>query len=308
MFLNIGKGKEGVNYSNYILTLGVIIAAFSILGYAPLYITMYLKGIDFNQVTDMNVVSDALGLNVFLTLILVPYIVILITLLFCVRYMHKAPYLSVFTIRKAFDWNRFWFSFLMWGSVLSLFLAISYLSGSPILLNFDATTFFMLLLISIFILPLQTTCEEVLFRGYLFQGLGLFFKKGWLSVLITGVLFGLMHGANPEVDKIGEILLVFYILNGVFLGVVALMDDGLELTMGYHAVNNIFAALIVTNEWQSFQTDALFLDKTPPGFGVENVLTLLIIQPLLLYVFAKKYKWTNWKKRFFETQNFKIEE
>ena len=108
-----------------------------------------------------------------------------------------------------------------------------------------------------------------------------------------------MHGANPEVDKIGQVLLVFYIANGVFLGLLVLMDEGLELSMGYHAVNNIFAALIVTNDWQAFHTDALFIDQNPPDFGMESMLTLLVVQPLLLILFSKKYKWKNWKEKLF---------
>jgi len=180
-----------------------------------------------------------------------------------------------------------------------LFFLFAFLFGYPIEFNFNPTTFIPLVLISLFILPIQTTFEELFFRGYLFQSLGLIFKKGWVTVLITGVLFGLMHGSNPEVEKIGNVLLVFYILNGIFLGLIVLMDDGLELSMGYHAINNIFAALIVTNDWQAFHTDALFLDKTPPQFGLENILTLLVIQPLFLFIFSKKYKWSNWKKRLF---------
>ena len=88
-------------------------------------------------------------------------------------------------------------------------------------------------------------------------------------------------------------------MNGIFLGLIRLMDGGLELTMGYHAVNNIFAALIVTNNWQSFHTDALFIDKSLPTFGMENILILVLIQPLLLFLFSKRYKWTNWKEKLF---------
>jgi membrane protease YdiL (CAAX protease family) len=185
---------------------------------------------------------------------------------------------------------------------MSISLLISYLLGYPIVYNLNSNTFYVLFLISVLLLPLQTTFEEVLFRGYLFQGFGVFFRKGWISVLVTGVLFGLMHGANPEVDRIGSVLLVYYVMTGVFLGVMTLMDDGLELSMGYHAVNNIFAAIVVTNDWQAFHTDALFMDKTPPSFGLENILTLLVLQPLIIFIFAKKYKWSNWKKRLFNTQ------
>jgi hypothetical protein len=81
------------------------------------------------------------------------------------------------------------------------------------------------------------------------------------------------------------------------------MDDGLELSMGYHAVNNLFAALILTNSWQAFQTDALFIDPTPPSFGWDNYVTLLIIQPLMLFVFSKKYNWTTYREKLFSPKS-----
>jgi len=109
-----------------------------------------------------------------------------------------------------------------------------------------------------------------------------------------------LHWANPEVAKIGDILLVFYISTGIFFGILTQMDDGLELGMGYHAVNNIFASIILTNNWQAFQTDALFVDYSAPSFGPELYLTLLVLQPLLLILFAKIYKWKNWKEKLFQ--------
>jgi hypothetical protein len=75
------------------------------------------------------------------------------------------------------------------------------------------------------------------------------------------------------------------------------MDDGLELSMGYHAINNLFAAIVVSNEWQVFQTDALFIDHAKPSFGWDAILTISCLQPLLLIYFAKKYRWTNWKAK-----------
>lgn len=300
MFLNSGEKGENDSF-RYILTIAIVISAYAVLGYIPLYIALSSKGGDISQFSNSSDMVSVLGSNLFLTLILIPFIIVLLALFFCAKYIHNRPVLSLFTIRKSFDWKRFFFSFIVWGGIMAVFLFASIVVGFPIELNFNPSTFFMLLLISVFILPIQTTCEEVLFRGYLFQGLGAIFKRGWVSVVLTGVLFGLMHGSNPEVDKLGMILMVFYIMNGIFLGLIALMDDGLELTMGYHAVNNIFAALIITNNWQAFHTDALLIDNSPPAFGIESILTLFIVQPLLLLVFAKKYKWSNWKERIFNS-------
>ena len=41
------------------------------------------------------------------------------------------------------------------------------------------------------------------------------------------------------------------------LGILTLMDDGLELALGFHAANNLITALLVTADWTAFQTDSI---------------------------------------------------
>ena len=72
------------------------------------------------------------------------------------------------------------------------------------------------------------------------------------------------------------------------------MDEGLELALGFHAANNLVTALLVTASWTAFQTESLLIDNSEPTLGVELILTLLLIYPLIVFIFAKKYKWKNW--------------
>ena len=83
--------------------------------------------------------------------------------------------------------------------------------------------------------PLQTSAEELFFRGYLMQGLGRIFPMRLLPFVITSTLFGLLHFTNPEVDKLGDIILITYLSTGFFLGAITLIDEGLELALGFHA-------------------------------------------------------------------------
>lgn len=230
---------------------------------------------------------------------MLPFVFALTALLLSIKYIHKRPILTVLTARSSFDWKRYFFAFIVWMSVLSLFMGIAFFTSDTIKWNINTSTFLMLLAVSVVMLPIQTAVEEVFFRGWLFQGFGKRLKHAGLSIVFTGIIFGLLHGANPEVDKIGYGIFAFYILSGIFLGIIAHMDDGLELGMGYHAANNIFASIILTNDWQAFHTDALFVDTSPPGFGWDGILTLVIIQPLFLLLFSKIYKWKNWKARLF---------
>jgi membrane protease YdiL (CAAX protease family) len=283
------KSEAGVG--TFVLTIALVL--FSIVIGSAVAEMLSIKILGFS----LQHLPDSADKNAVLSLLLLPFVFLLATLVLCIKYLHKRAILSLFTARAAFDWKRFFVGFGVWGLIMGIYLLISIANGAAIEWNYNSSTFIGLLLVSLFILPIQTSAEDALFRGFLFQGFGKFFKKGWISILITGVLFGLLHWANPEVAKIGDILLVFYIGTGVFLGIIAQMDDGLELSMGYHAVNNIFASLIVTNNWQAFTTDALLVDKTPPTFGWEPILTILVLQPFLLFLFSKIYKWKNWKEK-----------
>jgi len=117
-----------------------------------------------------------------------------------------------------------------------------------------------------------------------------------MPLIITSVTFGLLHILNPEIEKLGYFLLVHYIGTGFFLGIITLMDEGLELALGFHAANNLFTALLVTADWTAFQTNSILRDISDPDIGnIEIFASVLILYPILIFIFAKVYKWTNWK-------------
>ena len=292
--------KGPVSIPLQLLIVVLVVLAYMLVGQLPLLLVLAEHGLMEPQfLADTGLLAEVVGYNRFLTLLLIPFLCVLVTLLLANRFLLGRSFLSLFTLREQLDVKRIFFSFGTWLLILLFMLGLTYFTSDQLSWNFNPTTFFSLLLISIFLIPLQTTCEEVLFRGYLLQLFGANFKKGWIPWVMTGLVFGLLHGSNPEVARIGNILMIYYISTGIFLGLLAIMDDGLELSMGYHAANNIFAALIVTNEWQAFQTDALFMDHAPPAFGWDSLITLLILQPLLILLFAKVYKWKNWRERLF---------
>jgi uncharacterized protein len=283
----------------HLMIVAMILAAY-FLGQFPLLIALGQHDLlQPETIDDTALMAETLGYNAFLSYLLIPFLCSMIALLLGMKYLLKRPILSVFTIRKKMDLKRFFLSFSIWFGTMGALLLIVINSSDQFEWNLNMATFPGLLAVSLLLIPIQTTCEELVFRGYLLQLFGAYFKKGWLSILFTGILFGLVHGSNPEVQKIGNILLVYYIATGIFLGIMAVMDDGLELSMGYHAANNIFAALIVTNDWQAFQTDALYVDHSGPSFGWDSVITIVVLQPLLILLFAKVFKWKNWKKKFF---------
>jgi hypothetical protein len=117
---------------------------------------------------------------------------------------------------------------------------------------------------------------------------------------MTSVIFGGLHLFNPEVKTLGYSIMVYYIGTGLFLGILTLMDEGMELALGFHAANNLFTALLVTADWTAFQTHSILKDVSEPEIGIiDLVVPVFVLFPILLFIFSKIYKWTNWKEKLF---------
>ena len=212
----------------------------------------------------------------------------------------KKPLNFVITVRNRMDLKRFFTSFLLWFSILFiLFLLTFNLGAEQVVWNFQADKFALLLLISIVLIPIQTGVEEIFFRGILLQFFGRLFPKGIWAVVLSALLFGFIHLANPEVGYLGWYAVIFYVGSGLFTALLTVMDDGLELSWGFHAANNFYGVLIITNNWQVLKTDALFIDLSKPHASWEMIVILTLFYPLLLFIFAKLYGWKNWKERLF---------
>ena len=131
------------------------------------------------------------------------------------------------------------------------------------------------------------------------QGIGIKTGYRWIPLVITSVVFGGLHYWNPEVSQMGDLVMVSYIGTGFMLGVMTLMDEGLELPLGFHAANNLVAALLVTAEWTAFNTESILRDVSSPVAGWDIWVSVLVIYPLILLIYAKKYHWKNWGNRLF---------
>ncbi len=293
----IDKAKDGNNsFSSYFLGIVLIISVYLLGSYFLILDLQWNFGIEsFDGISQKEIVR-ILGNNRFLAWLIIPFLFVALFLVIHTKFVHKRTVLSIFSGRENFDWKRVLFSFSLLFSVLSLFLFIQYLSSDSLIFQFDLQKFIPLFFIAIFLLPIQTSCEELLFRSYILQGIKMRTKKNSIAVLISGIMFGAIHIGNPEIAKIGYHIIVYYMLVGVFLALISLFDNGIELALGYHAANNVFAALMITNNWQAFQTDAVFMDNADPGMGLDTIFGILFILPLVFFIFYKKYKWHSLKE------------
>ena len=298
MFIEQGISSEN-RFWKYIVGSIIIVVA-STIGQIPLLLAVIAKsfaegkGIPENQ-DDIMKVFDS---NSTLFLILISFVFAIIGVFAVNKHLHQQSLLTIISSRKKVDWNRIWVSFLLWTAITIIStLALYYSSPQDFVIQFQPIPFLILVLIAVLMIPIQTTCEELVFRGYLMQGFANLSMNKWFPLLMTSLIFGTMHIFNPEVSKIGYIILVYYIGTGLFLGMITLMDEGMELAIGFHAANNLIGALLVTTDWTVFQTNSILKDLSEPSAGFDIILPVVIIYPVLLIIFSKKYHWQDWKEK-----------
>lgn len=276
----------------------MIVIIFSFVGQVPmLFFIPEESNSSMNSKNPMSIFTH-LDPNLTLFLLLFSFLIAFLGFLFIIKKIHKQTLLSVTTSRESIDYSRFFFAFIFWALVSILLVTIGYyLAPEDYEVTFKFKPFLIMFLISVLLVPFQSGLEEYLFRGYLMQGFAKLTKNRWLPLILTSVIFGSLHVFNPEIDKLGFGLLTYYIGTGFFFGIMTLMDDGIELALGFHIANNLLTALLVTADWTAFQTYSILKDISEPTLMPELLISLGMLYPLSLLILSNKYGWSNWKHK-----------
>ncbi|MGB8491109.1 MAG: CPBP family intramembrane glutamic endopeptidase, partial [Bacteroidales bacterium] len=182
-------------------------------------------------------------------------------------------------------WNRFFVSALVWLALSAIYFFI-YLKADPsnFKINNTSSTLLILFVISFALIPFQAAFEEVLFRGYLMQGFAVLAHNRWFPLIMTSVLFGIMHSFNPEVKEYGFLAMMpQYVLFGLIFGIITIFDDGIEAAVGAHTANNFFLCVMVTQNSSALQTPALYEQQSVypwiefGGLLVSGIIFILIL-------------------------------
>lgn len=238
--------------------------------------------------------------TIFATLV-TPFALSLLFLILLIWLSTKRTLSEVINGTSSIRWNRAISGFATWFVIMLIYTTVFYsLIPEDYTLRFNIERFIPLLLLSLLFIPLQTTFEEILFRGHLAQGVGMLTRSRWAVLLIPSLIFALMHISNPEITKYGMgIMLSIYFATALIWGVTAILDDGLELGMGMHAANNLFICLFTTQNGAVFETDSVF--EMTANDPYISLLGLCITGAIVILIFYKKYNWS------FSTMNKKIE-
>jgi hypothetical protein len=225
-----------------------------------------------------------------------PSAILLPCVFITLKWVHNRSGFTLINAEKI-RWERIFWAMGCFGGLTFLIEIFSWLiNPSLYTFSFDKNTFFQYSIISVVLIPFQAAGEELLCRGYLMQGVAWATKKPWFALLFTSLLFGALHLANPELKKFGNIFILNYITTGLAMGIMTIMDDGTELAIGVHIVNNLYSAILITYPSSALKTSAIFTinEYNATFWTIAGLLSFIVF----LIICQKKYQWSNFKSLF----------
>jgi membrane protease YdiL (CAAX protease family) len=292
------------SFWRYIVMFAVILIVSNTIGAIPLLIATLIKSASnpavFSQLAanpnDISVVG--LAQNEGFIMMLFPFIAGLIAFIILIKPLNNRTLKMTINGGGKIRWNKFFISATVWTILLALYL-IFYLKLDPenFTVNNKTSSLILLSIVAVLFIPFQAAFEEVLFRGYLMQGFAALIKNRWFPVIMTSILFGLMHGFNPEIKEFGFFTMMpQYITFGMIFGIITILDDGIEAAMGAHTANNIFLCIMVTNRSSALQTHALY-----EQFNIHpwtEFLALVITGIIFVLILKIIFKWDKFSLLF----------
>ncbi len=282
----------------YLLGILVVLFFSQLLGILPSYLYLdfaaqgELSSEEFEYFLEsMN--FDALGLdrNIGLLTLIASFGLGIVGLYITIKFIHNRTFVSLIIASKKIKWKRLSFGILVWGGMSIIYFAVD------LALNYESyefqlvwKSFVPLVLICLFFLPLQTSFEEFLFRGYYLQAFKKISRYPIVPMVATSFLFSLAHMLNPEVAAFGwKVMFIFYFLFGFMLALVTVLSNGLEIALGVHAVHNALSAITVTYEDAVIHTDAIWRLN-----DMEFAWSALLVSTVMFFVFLYfTYKYLN---------------
>lgn len=219
--------------------------------------------------------------------------VILLTLFFGMfKLLHKRNVKTLITGRKKFDFLRFWLSFSVWGVVLILVFSVKVILYPELYkFNFNLFPFLKLSILITFMSIFKVVFTVALMNSYVLQMFTVMFKKTWLALLISVLLFtSLMYLQN---SNLGLSSIFYYLVLGVFLYLIIILDDGTELALGVLLVSILVSRLFITYSTYKTQLDAVFTKE-----GSRDTFLLGVVIPFCFIIFFFfLYRTYDWKEK-----------
>ena len=282
---NAVQGKN--SWVRYFLTIviSLIGGTFASLLFIVLFMIIYFLS---SGISGLEVQMNILNYNPLLILVLVGISYGIYSLLFylCIRFIHKKKFLSLINTGKNIKWNRILKGAGLWVGIMVIFTLMSLMFyESNLSLNFNPGSFLLLLILSFLVFPIQASFEEIFFRGYLMQAIGLITKKPVVPLILTSLIFGVIHFFNGT-NVTTSITIVFSAtILGLMLGIIVLGENGLETAMGAHIANNMYVAVVFNTSDSGLGglPSLITTETTDPLSGIPWLILMASLMIIILF-------------------------
>ena len=279
------QGRNG--WGRFVLAVALILFLWQILGALPSIFLLAWVLADGNPQTGISPAGQYMGVESILSFVMtmLASMFFLFGIILAIRYVHQRPLRTLITTARLVSWRRFLQGFAVWFVLCGLMsLAEALIYPGRYVLTLDLHRFITFAFLAIFLVPIQTSAEELFFRGYILQGFGLRLHNIWILSTISGAIFMVPHLLNPEARVNYGLMGFYYFFIGAVMAYVTLRDGRLELALGLHAANNLFSALVANYTTTALPTPSLFTVTTlDPLYSVLAAVTGLVVF-LLIFI------------------------
>jgi membrane protease YdiL (CAAX protease family) len=272
------KGKN--DWWRFVLAVLLILFLWQILGAMPSAFLIVWVVADRNPQTGITNGGQFIGVDSIISFAvpMLASISFLLGIFLAIRFIHRRPFRTLITSASNISWSRVLQGFSAW-FVLSVLMSLveALLYPGRYVLTLDLREYIPFFFLALILVPIQTSAEELFFRAYILQAVGLRLKNIWILSAISGFLFMLPHLLNPEAHLNYPIMGFFYFFIGAVMAYVTLRDGRLELALGLHAANNLFSALAANYTVSVMPTPSMFTISTlDPVYSVFAAVISLI--------------------------------
>ncbi|WP_188592210.1 CPBP family intramembrane glutamic endopeptidase [Paenibacillus silvae] len=177
------------------------------------------------------------------------------------RFFFKIPFRVFLFEGKRPDFRKLSVYFAWYFAALILYLLVDIaVHPQAFALHFDPLPWLGVLMVTAPLIFFQSAAEEIMFRGYMYRMFRSSRGGVFGSILVTSLIFALLHGFNPEMLRYGVFGPLYYVLAAFFLGIIAYRTNGLAAPIGIHFATNIFN----TSIW-GYETSTL------ENMGLQNI-------------------------------------
>lgn len=273
--------RQGKNdWWRYLISFPTILIIWFLVGSIPVLLLLGYVSMDGDPATGFSGTGFT-GVPVLIEFLFTmsSFIPFILATLLAVRFIHARPLWTLFSGAEHIRWGRMLAGAGAWACIAALISTVeALLYPGRYVLTFQPATLLVFALFALILIPIQTSAEELFYRGYLLQWMGLRIKNKWLLALLNGILFFLPHAANPEMAVNGVLVGLGYFVIGVFWALITVEDNGMEVALGMHAANNLFAALFANYAITALPSPSLFTIQTlDPVYSLVSLVAGLTV-------------------------------